>query len=77
MIQPTFRIETLRQAQGRLWGTREGGDEHEEGGFGEMEVGEQAVDDAEAVAGSEEDGGRGGVGFEVEGWALRPIRSHP
>jgi hypothetical protein len=47
---------------------REGGDQHEEGGFGEVEVGEQAVDDAEPVAGREEDGGRAGVGFEVE-WA--------
>ena len=39
-------------------GCGEGGGEHEEGGFGEVEVGEQARDDTEAVAGGEKDGGR-------------------
>jgi hypothetical protein len=45
---------------------REGGDQHQEGGFGEVEVREQAANDAEPVPGREEDGGRAGVGFEVE-----------
>jgi hypothetical protein len=67
----------VRETRGARNVSGEGGDEHEQGGFGEVEVGEQAADDAEAVAGSEEDGGRAGVGFEVEWWALRPIRSHP
>ena len=42
----------------------EGADEHEEGGFGEVEVGEEAADDAEVVAGGDEDAGLAGVRLE-------------
>jgi hypothetical protein len=42
----------------------EGADQHEEGGLGQVEVGEQAADDAEVVAGGDEDAGLAGVGFE-------------
>ena len=47
---------------------REGGDQHKKCGFREMKVSQKAADDAEPVAGRDEDGGRAGVGFDVE-WA--------
>ncbi len=42
----------------------EGADQHKQRGFREMEVGEEALDDLEAVAGAEEDVGAAGVGLE-------------
>jgi len=44
-------------------GGGESADEHEKGGLGEVEVGEEAADNAEAVARGEEDAGGAGVGF--------------
>ena len=46
----------------------EGADQHEEGGFWEMKVGEKAADDLEFVAWAEEDVGSAGMcreGFTV------------
>lgn len=42
----------------------EGADEHEEGAFGEVEVGEEGVDDVELVGRVDEDVGAAGGGFE-------------
>ncbi len=43
------------------FGGGEGGDEHEQRGFGEVEVGDEGVDDAEGGWGVEEDGGGTGA----------------
>ena len=46
-------------------GGGEGGDEHEEGGFGEVEVGEEGVGDFEFERWVDEDAGAAGAGLPV------------
>ena len=41
--------------------SRKGADQHEKRGFGEVEIGEEAADDLEFVAGAEEDVGLAGM----------------
>jgi hypothetical protein len=66
-------IKTVLGADGVFIGVKgalfagEGGDEGEERGFREVEVGEELVDDAEGGAGKEEEGGVGGAVDEREG----------
>ena len=43
----------------------EGADQHEQGGLREMEVGEEAGDDAETVSRADEDAGLAGVGLKL------------
>jgi hypothetical protein len=44
--------------------SREGADQHKEGGFWEVKVGKKAADDFEFVAGAEEDAGLTGMSGE-------------
>ena len=44
--------------------SREGADQHEEGGFWEVKVGEEAADDLEFVAWAEEDAGLAGMSLQ-------------
>src|SRR3974390_3408102 len=49
----------------RWFAAGEGGDQHDERGLGQVEVGEQGADDAEVESGIDEDVGRAGLGGDA------------